>query len=312
MGQQRALVLRALLRALLHELPLLLTLVSLGVSYRSWFMLNFLTAPSSTDAKTGSTDETVSSTAGSNDVAEISIFSDDVTSSTNSPEAQATKRPDGGESDGLGAGAVAGIVVGGVSAVVLLFFALWLCWRNRWAERAHSQIAELEVIEKDELPATSPESSHETTTQSNQSQTPEVHPLEQGNHDLSLENIQHESDSRGQPPHDTQALPLVDWPLTQREPSLERVRSLILIPSSGLEKKMTDKADTQSEQQTSTSGTDFGSLDPGPSNKTLLIDQYAKLEARRQRLIDLDKIEREQEELKQRMDEVVTGKGGRV
>lgn len=243
-----------------------------------------------------------------------------VPSITNSPTSEAN----GGKgSGGLNAGELAGTIVGVIGGVLLCLGALFFWFRRRKAKGARpeseeqaprSQVAASDWNERVELSATSTKSPIETpkpTELPDESRTTELPATEQARYfELPPETIKYELDSEHRPSKEPQELP-ASPSNPSMEPTIapaEQMISPISPVKSDHELETAMIPNFQHEQPASSSRTDFISFAPEPSNEALLMDQYAQLEARRQRLLELDRIEKEQVELQSRIKEMAARK----
>ncbi|KAM0418932.1 hypothetical protein ACHAPT_012090 [Fusarium lateritium] len=264
------------------------------------------------------------------------------TSGTSSETATRSSSPHG-ESDGLSSGSLAGIVVGVVVGVLLFLPGMFFWWRRRKAgtsgqryeeDASRPQVPELEAKAKVELPATTPKSLTEIEglTQlpqaaelSSQGRTPELantepdskkagyseitaselHGQDRSRYsELPPETLKYEMDSDQQPSSDPRELPSSP---VQRLSELDA--SLTSPSDSAPNTRAVTTSAVMAEQPASAfSPAELASFLPQPSNEALLMDQYAQLETRRQRILELDRIEREQAELHQRLNEMATRK----
>ncbi|KAH7243981.1 hypothetical protein MRS44_016963 [Fusarium solani] len=263
------------------------------------------------------------------------------TSGTSSDTATRSSSPHGG-SDGLSSGSLAGIVVGVVGGVLLFLAGMFFWWRRKAGtsgqrheeDASRPQVPELEVKARVELPATISKSLTEIggLTQlpqaaelSSQGRTTELANTEQDSKkagyseitaaelheqdrspysELPPETLKYEVDSNQQPSPDPPELPSSP---VQRPSELDA--SLTSPSDSAPNTRAATTSAIGAEQPASAfNPAELASFVPQPSNKALLMDQYAQLEARRQRILELDWIEREQAELHQRLNEMATRK----
>lgn len=223
----------------------------------------------------------------------------------------------GNDGGGLSAGEIAGIVVGVIGGILLFLVAFYLWWRRSKTKRLepgneesflHLQTGDLAPVEKAELPAFSrkpPAQTKPPAELSNQSQALELPAKEQQKfHELPSETIHLKMEAYQEPSNDPKSLTSSNGQLSTNE--LVSPPEDIISPASSSSpgSKTAVMSEIQPPQFTSMHSNEFESFVPQLSNEALLMDQYAQLETRRQRLLDLDRIEKEQAELQQRINEM--------